>query len=116
MGLSAHKVYVSYENVASVGKKKISKIMASGNVLFSSPGRTARGETGEYDLLRGELVLRGNVVLAEDGNVVKGNVLKYDNRSGRAEMVGDSQGMGEQRRGQVKSVFMVEHLGGGFGE
>lgn len=60
------------------GQSHISRIDASGNVLVSSPGQVARGDTGVYNLDTGIATLAGHVRLTRGENELRGRYAVVD--------------------------------------
>lgn len=83
--LSADSVRVSY----SPGEQKqIDQMLASGNVLLSTPSEAAQAAQATYSLKDQLLVMEGDVLLTQAGNVISGNMLTVDVTSGTGRMDG----------------------------
>ena len=80
----------------------ISRIDAKGKVFFSSPGQTAQGDSGIYDVDKSVIVMQGNVVLTRDKNVIRGNRLVLNLTTGRSKVEGAAGKAG----GRVKGLFV----------
>jgi lipopolysaccharide export system protein LptA len=80
----------------------ISRIIAKGQVFFSSPGQTARGDSGVYDVDKSLVTLEGKVVLTREDNVIKGNRLVLNLATGRSKVSGAPSGTG----GRVRGLFV----------
>ncbi len=100
--LRADAVTVHYRDKAAGGGKEISVIEALGNVFVSSPGETAEGERGVYDVTKRTIALDGNVVLTRGGNVIRGERLELDLAKGVSRVIGGGTG------GRVKGLFLPE--------
>lgn len=69
---------------ASSGQS-ISRIEATGDVVFTTPTETARGERGIYDVAADTINLTGaTVTLTRGGNILKGTNLTYNMSTGRS--------------------------------
>ncbi|HZT51517.1 MAG TPA: LptA/OstA family protein [Stellaceae bacterium] len=62
----------------AAGASKISRINANGNVIVSSPGQTARGDAGVYNLDTGIVTLAGHVRLTRGDNELRGRYAVVD--------------------------------------
>lgn len=100
--LSADEIRVWYDDREKGDdgevRGSISRIVADGNVLITTPRETAKGGHGEYDVPKKLITLTGNVVLTRGGNVITGERLVLDLAEGRSEITG-----GGKKR--VKGVF-----------
>ena len=56
----------------------ITRIEASGNVVFVTPQETAQGDTAIYNVATKTIDLVGNVVLTREENILKGSALNYN--------------------------------------
>ena len=102
--LQAASLQVSYraqDADADVGGA-ISRIIATGEVFFSSPGQTAQGDSGIYDVDKNLVTLEGKVVLTREDNVIKGNRLVLNVATGRSKVSGAPSGSG----GRVRGLFV----------
>jgi len=93
--------YRASEGDADVGGS-ISMITARGNVFFSSPGQTARGDTGVYDVDKSLITMEGKVVLTREDNVIRGNHLVLNLATGRSKVSGAAGSNG----GRVRGLFV----------
>jgi lipopolysaccharide export system protein LptA len=84
----------------------IQRIVATGNVVVTSPREVARGNEGVYDLESRTIVLTGDVVLTRDGNVLRGSRLEVDMASGVSRLLPERDG------GRVRALFVTEGEGG----
>jgi len=80
----------------------ISSIIARGEVFFSSPGQTAQGDSGIYDVDNSTITMEGKVVLTREDNVVRGNRLVLNLATGRSKVSGAPSGSG----GRVRGLFV----------
>jgi|SaaInlStandDraft_6_1057023.scaffolds.fasta_scaffold11517_3 lipopolysaccharide export system protein LptA len=80
----------------------ISRIMAKGEVFFSSPGQTAKGDSGVYDVDKSLITLEGKVVLTREDNVIRGSRLVLNLATGRSKVSGAPSGSG----GRVRGLFV----------
>lgn len=70
------------------GQGAIDRLKAIGEVLISNGKETAKSDTADYDVAKGQIVMQGNVVLLQGENIVKGKRLTIDLASGTAQMGG----------------------------
>lgn len=75
----------------------LSRVEASGEVYFVTPGETIRGDRAVYDLGAGEVVVTGDVILTQGRNVLTGSRLVYNVRSQSARMDGAPRGAAGNR-------------------
>ncbi len=80
----------------------IQRIVATGNVVVTSPQEVARGREGVYDLDRRTITLSGDVVLTRDGNVLRGSRLEVDLDTGVSRLLPAGEG------GRVRALFVNE--------
>jgi len=80
----------------------ISRIDAKGQVFFSSPGQTAQGDSGVYDVDNKLITMLGNVVLTRDKNVIRGNRLVLNLTTGKSKV----DGVGGAAGGRVRGLFV----------
>ncbi len=106
-------VYYSGGDAKSTGPgKSISKIDVDGNVFLATAQETARGSTGNYDVVNDFVTLTGNVVLTRDNNVLKGSSLQYDIKNGRSKLIGGvstTTGGTASGSGRVQGLFVPEN-------
>lgn len=101
MRLRADQLTVHYrENSEDPEQPGISKIEADGNVFVSSPGETAQGARGVYDVDRSRIDLFDNVVLTQGKSVLKGQRLEMNLTTGESKVAGEG--------GRVSGVFVPE--------
>jgi len=102
--LKAEMLQVHYrpqQGEASV-QGAISRIDAKGKVFFSSPGQTAQGDSGVYDVDKSLITMLGNVVLTRDNNVIRGNRLLLNLATGRSKV----EGIVGKSGGRVRGLFV----------
>lgn len=78
----------------------IERIDATGNVFVSSPGETAQGDSGVYDVARREITLTGKVVLTRGQNVIRGRRLVLNMTTGQSRIDGGGA------QGRVRGLFV----------
>lgn len=72
-------------NSGASSGQAISRIEATGDVVFTTPTETARGERGIYNVDADTINLTGPVVtLTRGGNILKGTNLTYNMGTGRS--------------------------------
>ena len=81
----------------------ISRIEARGNVFMVSPGETAQGTLGVYDVENQLITMTGAVVLTRGENVVRGERLVLDLSTGRSKM---ESGTPSGQRDRVRALFV----------
>ncbi|MGB3147358.1 MAG: lipopolysaccharide transport periplasmic protein LptA [Paracoccaceae bacterium] len=69
-------------------RSKIDHMVATGNVLLSTPAEAAEAETADYFLTNSTIELRGNVLLTQGANVMSGEKLVVDIKTGLGRMDG----------------------------
>ena len=106
MLLKADKMTVHYSG-ADTKSNSISKIDVDGNVFLSTAKETARGQAGNYDVVRDFITLSGSVVLTRDKNILKGTKLEYDIKNGTSKLIGGVSATG-QSSGRVRGLFVPE--------
>ncbi len=95
-------VYYRPQSGSAAVQGAISRIDAVGQVFFSSPGQTAQGDTGLYDVDKSIIVLNGNVVLTREENVIRGNRVVLNLATGRSKV----EGAAGTKGGRVKGLFV----------
>ena len=91
MRLSAGKVIVEYktkEAQESDSGGKISRLIASEDVLLVNGPEAAEAELAEYTIDEAEVVMTGNVVVTQGANALAANKMVVDLNTGRAQMSG----------------------------
>ena len=87
--LNADMLTVHYREVAGgQGNLGVSRIDAQGNVVVTSPGETAQGQRGVYNVEEGRIDLAGGVVLNQGNNVVEGETLTMNLETGVSRVSG----------------------------
>lgn len=82
--LSADQVEVLYNAEAS----EISRLLATGNVLFVTSEEAAEAQTADYDVASGLLVMTGDVLLTQGGSAIAANAMTINVTDGTAQMDG----------------------------
>ncbi len=93
-----------YEDGAGPEGASISRIEAEGDVFVSSPGETAQGKTGVYNVEDSTINLDGSVVLTRGENVIRGDHLVMNLETDFSRIVGPVDSSGSDER--VRSVFV----------
>jgi lipopolysaccharide export system protein LptA len=70
---------------------EIEKIIAEGQVLFTTPKEKIRGTRAEYDYVNEVITITGDVVLSNGEGVAKGTKLIYSVSDGRATITAGDQ-------------------------
>lgn len=112
MTMDAARMTVAYTKPPQPNSDpQIQRIDASGGVIVRSPGQSARGNFGIYDLNRRLITLIGGVTLNRGGNTVNGARAVMDLNSGRSVVdgnaVGGAAGTTTSRGGRVTGRFTV---------
>ena len=103
--LNADMLTVHYREAGGgQGNLGVSRIDAEGNVVVASPGETAQGQNGVYDVEEGRIDLAGGVVLHQGNNIVEGETLSMDLETGVSRVFG----AGSER---VHGLFVPEEEG-----
>ena len=98
--------YTSDEERKATGTQQtVRRLEAEGNVVITQPGETATGNSGEYDVVGGKMVLLGDVVLTRNKNVVRGDRLDIDRNSGVSVVSVNKAATGGRR---VRALFVPE--------
>jgi lipopolysaccharide export system protein LptA len=106
---------VHYKNTGGAGSeeaamgKGVSRIDATGNVIFSNPTDTAKGDLAVYDVNAQTLDLTGNVLLTRDKNVLKGTRMNYNLTTGRSVLTAGNNpvaGATPSGNGRVHGLFV----------
>ncbi|MCF3932299.1 lipopolysaccharide transport periplasmic protein LptA [Acuticoccus sp. M5D2P5] len=71
--------------------QRISKLEATGNVLLTTNGQAATGDTGIVNFDSRTLALNGNVTLTQDNNVITGDTITVDLNTGIARVESKSR-------------------------
>ncbi|MDE0391522.1 MAG: lipopolysaccharide transport periplasmic protein LptA [Rhodospirillales bacterium] len=103
--LNADMLTVHYQEAGGgQGNLGVSRIDAEGNVVVTSPGETAQGQNGVYDVEQGRIDLAGGVVLHQGNNIVEGETLTMNLETGVSRV----SGAGSTR---VHGLFVPEEEG-----
>jgi lipopolysaccharide export system protein LptA len=95
------KLRANTVRVNIVGSKP-DKIIANGNVVFSSSSGIATGDTGVYDVAPRLITFTGRVVLTKDKNVMRGTNLRINLVTGQATLNAANSTLGG---GRVQGIF-----------
>lgn len=97
----------SQHNKPKAEANAINKIIARGEVIFSSAEETAQGDYALYDVANSLITLSGNVLLTKGQNVLKGNRLEYNMATGKSMITNQSaSGESGKPQGRVRGVFI----------
>lgn len=111
LDIRAEKMTVYYKKDGKEQKNdanKISKVEIDKNVFISTPGETAKGNKGIYDVDAGMITLEGDVTLTSLKNIVKGQKLVYNLKTGQSKIISnssDSKNAGGKKE-RVRGVFV----------
>ncbi|ACG57086.1 lipopolysaccharide transport periplasmic protein LptA [Hydrogenobaculum sp. Y04AAS1] len=81
--------------------KKIEKIIATGNPVYTEPNKLIKGDVIEYDALQDEIIVTGNAYLENKGDVVQGDRVIYYKKLDKAIVTGK----------RVQSIFIPNGKG-----
>ncbi len=98
MRLSADKVEVIYSDSSEEGTGPISRLVASGNVIFSNGEEAAEANLADLDVESGMVLMTGNVILTQGNNALSGERLRIDLNAGTALI-----------EGGVQTIFQAEN-------
>jgi lipopolysaccharide export system protein LptA len=89
----------------------IRRIEVEKNVFLSTPGETASGASGVYDIEKNQIMLDKNVVLTRDKNTLKGDHLTYDFGTGKSTLTsaGGAVDAGGRGKGRVRALFIPDN-------
>ena len=92
----------------------ITFIEAFGNVLFTNPTDTAKGDQAVYDAQKQTLDLTGTVFLTRDKNMLKGTHMHYDLKTSRSILTAGNApvsvtGQPVKNNGRVQGVFYPDN-------
>ena len=76
--------------------KKIEKIIATGNPVYTEPNKLIKGNVIEYDAPQDEIIVTGNAYLENKGDVVQGDKVIYYKKLDKAIVTGK----------RVQSIFI----------
>ncbi len=101
MTLTADKLTVHYREAENDEEELgVERIEAEGHVFVTSPGRTAQGRSGVYDVDNGLIDLAGDVVLTQGEHVISGKTLHMNLETGESRISGGGEG------DRVQSLFV----------
>lgn len=111
INMRADEMVVHYRNSGGGdgAAKGVQKIVATGNVVFTNPTDTAKGDRAVYDVDAQTLDLTGDVLLTRDKNILKGTRMNYNLTTGRSVLTaGGSAVAGQQNKGngRVHGLFV----------
>ena len=89
--LAADEVRVDYDKGTAGAKGQIARMVATGNVIFTSQGEAAQGKQAVYTIDDGKVVMTGDVILTQGQNAMSGQQLDIDLKSGTGQMEGRVQ-------------------------
>lgn len=89
------------------GVGDVERLVAEGEVFYMTPGEKAKGDRGEYDYKKDQILLTGNVTLTRGENVIVGDRLIVDVAAGSSRVESDSRSRGER----VRTVIVTEGNG-----
>lgn len=112
VNMRSDRMVVHYRNTgesspdAAATGKGIHRIDAVGNVLFSNPTDTAKGDMAVYNVDKQTLDLTGNVLLTRDKNILKGTHLNYNLGTGRSVLTAGGNTVAGSGGGRVHGLFV----------
>jgi lipopolysaccharide export system protein LptA len=92
MTSSAMTVFYAGSGEGGNGGQGITRIEASGKVVFVTPQETAQGDTAIYNVATKTIDLVGNVVLTREENILKGSALNYNMTTKRSVLSAGNTG------------------------
>lgn len=111
--LTAERMIVAFDPDSQDSETgAIKNVKAEGNVFLSNGSETAEGQSAEYDVVSGKMVMRGDVVLTQGGNAIAGPQLNIDLNTGVARIEGGAT-VASGGSGRVKAVFRSQGGTGG---
>ncbi|MFP3159179.1 MAG: lipopolysaccharide transport periplasmic protein LptA [Hydrogenobaculum sp.] len=81
--------------------KKIEKIIATGNPVYTEPNKLIKGNVIEYDAPQDKIIVTGNAYLENKGDVVQGDKVIYYRKLDKAIVTGK----------RVQSIFIPNGKG-----
>ena len=96
MRLSANEVRVEYAMKDGKSTGEVARVLATGSVTFVNGPEAAEGETADYSVPDGTMLLTGNVILTQGQNVLSGERLVVNMDDGTGVM-----------EGRVKSILQT---------
>jgi len=88
MRISAAALRLEYVTSATSGSQRISRVLASGNVLMVTATEAIEAREAIYSLVDQTLEMTGDVVLVQGPNMLSGERFVADLRTGSGRMVG----------------------------
>ncbi len=79
-------------------KGKPVKIVATGNVRYSEPGRKATSRYAEYDLIQEVIILKGEAHVEENNSILEADEIVYDRKRQTLQAKGD----------RVRTIYIEE--------
>ncbi|MBI1217268.1 MAG: lipopolysaccharide transport periplasmic protein LptA [Rhodobacteraceae bacterium] len=89
--LAADEVRVEYDKGTTEAKGRISRMVATGDVTFTSGGEAAEAKQAIYTIDDGRVVMTGDVLLTQGQSAMSGQTLDIDLKSGTGQMEGRVQ-------------------------
>lgn len=86
--LSTDRAEVLYAAGEAGKPGKIEQLLATGNVLLTTPTEAAEAEVANYSVLTSMIELTGNVVLTQNGSVLSGQKVTVNLTDGTAQAEG----------------------------
>jgi len=81
--------------------KKIEKVIAIGNPVYTEPNKLIKGDVIEYDVPQDVIIVTGHAYLQNKGNTVQGNKVVYYKKLDKAIVTGK----------RVQSIFIPNKKG-----
>jgi len=91
MRLTADKVEVVYQDLNAAATGAISKLVASGHVVFTNGDEAAEANFADVDLDSGIIIMTGDVILTQGQNALSGQKMRIDLNAGTAKIEGRVQ-------------------------
>ena len=91
IALRAERLVVHYRGEGEGGESSIRLIEATGDVFLVTPGETAQGDAGSYDVDAGIVTLTGQVVLTNADAVLTGHRATMNLATGQSRVTGDGE-------------------------
>ncbi len=88
MRLSADKVLVEYAKGNGAGTGRISRLLATGNVILVNGPDAAQAREAIYSIDEGRIVMRGDVILTQGDNALSSERMVINLKDGTAVMEG----------------------------
>lgn len=91
MRLRADNIEVAYSDETTGGTGPISRLIATGSVIFTNGDEAAEGDFADFDLEANEIMMTGNVILTQGKNALSGQKLRINLDTGTALIEGRVQ-------------------------